>query len=94
MILLQLHFTPDAAEEPLELYHKLKLYGEDDPSGQASVKKPVSSLKQSITFHSGSSCTCGYQLLAYMPLQITTFSFMNVKHTSCMMCAVTGLLCR
>lgn len=42
MILLQLHFTPDAAEEPLELYHKLKLYGEDDPSGQASVKKPVS----------------------------------------------------
>ena len=39
---MQLHFTPDAAEEPLELYHKLKLYGEDDPGGQASIKKPVS----------------------------------------------------
>lgn len=40
---LQLHFTDDAGEEPVELYHKLKLYGEDDPSGQASTKKPVSS---------------------------------------------------
>ncbi len=39
---LQLHFTDDAGEEPVELYHKLKLYGEDDPSGQASTKKPVS----------------------------------------------------
>ena len=38
---LQLHFTDDAGEEPVELYHKLKLYGEDDPSGQASTKKPV-----------------------------------------------------
>lgn len=36
-----LHFTDDAGEEPVELYHKLKLYGEDDPSGQASTKKPV-----------------------------------------------------
>ena len=44
---LQLHFTDDAGEEPVELYHKLKLYGEDDPSGQASTKKPVSDqLKQ------------------------------------------------
>lgn len=40
-LLLQLHFTDDAGEEPVELYHKLKLYGEDDPSGQASTKKPV-----------------------------------------------------
>lgn len=39
---LQLHFTDDAFEEPVELYHKLKLYGEDDPSGQAISKKPVS----------------------------------------------------
>lgn len=42
LLLLQLHFTDDAVEEPVELYHKLKLYGEDDPSGQASTKKPVS----------------------------------------------------
>ena len=42
LLLLQLHFTDDAGEEPVELYHKLKLYGEDDPSGQASTKKPVS----------------------------------------------------
>lgn len=41
-VALQLHFTDDAFEEPVELYHKLKLYGEDDPSGQASTKKPVS----------------------------------------------------
>ena len=41
---LQLHFTDDSGEEPVELYHKLKLYGEDDPSGQASTKKPVSHL--------------------------------------------------
>ena len=40
---LQLHFQDDAGEEPVELYHKLKLYGEDDPSGQASTKKPVRS---------------------------------------------------
>lgn len=41
---MQLHFTDDSGEEPVELYHKLKLYGEDDPSGQASTKKPVSHL--------------------------------------------------
>ena len=52
---MQLHFTPDAAEEPLELYHKLKLYGEDDPGGQASVKKPVSLL----VFHSCCTKKCG-----------------------------------
>ena len=49
LLLLQLHFTDDAGEEPVELYHKLKLYGEDDPSGQASTKKPVSVLHKVIT---------------------------------------------
>jgi len=47
---LQLHFTDDAGEEPVELYHKLKLYGEDDPSGQASTKKPVSAWLLTLLF--------------------------------------------
>lgn len=51
-IAVLLHFTDDAFEEPVELYHKLKLYGEDDPSGQAISKKPVvSETYEELVFH-------------------------------------------
>ena len=39
----QLTFAPDAHEAPLELYHKLKLYDDQDPTNQ-STKKPVQHL--------------------------------------------------
>lgn len=51
-IAVLLHFTDDAFEDPVELYHKLKLYGEDDLSGQASTKKPVvSETYEELVFH-------------------------------------------
>ncbi|WIA17461.1 hypothetical protein OEZ86_014575 [Tetradesmus obliquus] len=34
-----LHFTPDAQEKDLEVFHRLKLYADDDPTGQS--RKPV-----------------------------------------------------
>ena len=37
---MQLHFADDAQEQPVEIYHKLKLYSEVDPTIQ-STKKPV-----------------------------------------------------
>ena len=40
-VALQVHFSDDCMEPPLELVHKLKLYAEHDPTGQASTKKPV-----------------------------------------------------
>jgi hypothetical protein len=36
---MQLHFTPDAQEKDLEIFHRLKLYADDDPTGQS--RKPV-----------------------------------------------------
>ena len=44
---LQVHFSDDCMEPPLELVHKLKLYAEHDPTGQASTKKPVSAAARS-----------------------------------------------
>jgi hypothetical protein len=39
---LQLHFASDSHEPDLELYHKLKLYSEDEgDKGQQNPKKPV-----------------------------------------------------
>ncbi len=38
-LLLQLHFAPDAREKDVEVFHRLKLYSDDDPTGQS--KKPV-----------------------------------------------------
>ncbi|KAK9916702.1 hypothetical protein WJX75_005963 [Coccomyxa subellipsoidea] len=35
-----LHFADDAQEQPVEIYHKLKLYSEVEPGNQ-STKKPV-----------------------------------------------------
>eukprot|EP00878_Enallax_costatus_P038018 GHUV01043145.1.p1 GENE.GHUV01043145.1~~GHUV01043145.1.p1 ORF type:complete len:208 (+),score=44.90 GHUV01043145.1:368-991(+) len=40
-ISMVLHFTPDAGEKDLEIFHRLKLYADDDPTGQN--KKPVTS---------------------------------------------------
>ncbi len=37
---LQLHFADDSQEQPVEIYHKLKLYDEADPNNP-SAKKPV-----------------------------------------------------
>eukprot|EP00879_Flechtneria_rotunda_P009663 GHRR01010110.1.p1 GENE.GHRR01010110.1~~GHRR01010110.1.p1 ORF type:complete len:207 (+),score=30.89 GHRR01010110.1:224-844(+) len=34
-----LHFAPDAQEKPLEIFHRLKLYSDDDPTG--ATRKPV-----------------------------------------------------
>ncbi|KAF8058402.1 TAF14B [Scenedesmus sp. PABB004] len=34
-----LHFPPDSGEKDVELFHRLKLYGEDDPTG--TKQKPV-----------------------------------------------------
>jgi hypothetical protein len=36
---MQLHFTPDAGEKNLEIFHRLKLYADDDPTGLS--RKPV-----------------------------------------------------
>ena len=38
---MQLHFADDSQEQPVEIYHKLKLYDEADPNNP-STKKPVS----------------------------------------------------
>ena len=38
----QLHFHDDVQESPLELFHKLKLYADADPTNQGT-KKPVRS---------------------------------------------------
>ena len=38
---VQLHFADDSQEQPVEIYHKLKLYDEADPNNP-STKKPVS----------------------------------------------------
>lgn len=40
-IAVTVHFSDDCMAPPLELVHKLKLYAEHDPTGQASTKKPV-----------------------------------------------------
>ena len=37
---MQLHFADDSQEQPVEIYHKLKLYDEADPNNP-STKKPV-----------------------------------------------------
>ena len=37
---VQLHFADDSQEQPVEIYHKLKLYDEADPNNP-SAKKPV-----------------------------------------------------
>eukprot|EP00775_Hariotina_reticulata_P004301 gene4301-4553_t len=34
-----LHFAPDVGEKDVEVFHRLKLYGDDDPTGQS--RKPV-----------------------------------------------------
>jgi hypothetical protein len=39
---LQLHFAQDIGEKPVELFHRLKLYSDDDPTGQ--TRKPVTSV--------------------------------------------------
>lgn len=39
---LQLHFAQDAGEKPVEILHRLKLYADDDPTGQ--TRKPVVSV--------------------------------------------------
>lgn len=36
---MQLHFAPDVGEKDVEVFHRLKLYGDDDPTGQS--RKPV-----------------------------------------------------
>ena len=41
-VFLQLHFADDSQEQPVEIYHKLKLYDEADPNNP-STKKPVRS---------------------------------------------------
>ncbi|KAK9810316.1 hypothetical protein WJX72_008474 [[Myrmecia] bisecta] len=40
-IAIQLHFADDAFEEPVELFHKLKLYSETEVAGHQNPKKPV-----------------------------------------------------
>ena len=42
MLCAQLHFHDDVQEPPLELFHKLKLYADADPTNQGT-KKPVRS---------------------------------------------------
>lgn len=39
LLLSQLHFAPDAAEKPVEIFHRLKLYSDDDPQGK--LQRPV-----------------------------------------------------
>ena len=43
MLHVQLHFADDAQEQPVEIFHRLKLYGDGEPT-QQSTKKPVCSL--------------------------------------------------
>ncbi len=47
---MQLHFADDSQEQPVEIYHKLKLYDEADPNNP-STKKPVKSLKSCRVSH-------------------------------------------
>jgi YEATS domain-containing protein 4 len=42
----QLHFADDAQEPPLEVFHKLKLYSDADPTNQ-STKRPVNIMSNS-----------------------------------------------
>jgi hypothetical protein len=44
---MQLHFTPDAGEKDLEIFHRLKLYADDDPTGQS--RKPVVHVSLNLT---------------------------------------------
>lgn len=37
---MQLHFADDAQEQPVDVFHKLKLYSDIDPTNQ-TTKKPV-----------------------------------------------------
>ena len=39
---VQLHFAQDSLEKPIEIFHRLKLYADDDPTGQ--TRKPVVSV--------------------------------------------------
>jgi hypothetical protein len=43
MLHVQLHFADDAQEQPVEIFHRLKLYGDGEPT-QQSTKKPVREL--------------------------------------------------
>lgn len=59
LLILQLHFTPDAQEKDLEIFHRLKLYADDDPTGQN--KKPVTSVRIALgtpAVQDHSSCCC------------------------------------
>jgi hypothetical protein len=49
MYCLQLHFAQDAGEKPVEIFHRLKLYADDDPTGQ--TRKPVVSVSCSHSLH-------------------------------------------
>lgn len=45
---IQIHFQPDAQEQPVELFHHLKLYEEGEPQGVPlpANKKPVISVSK------------------------------------------------
>lgn len=55
----QLHFAPDSGEKPVEIFHRLKLYADDDPTGQ--TRKPVVSVgghTTAVCSHFVEACSC------------------------------------
>lgn len=50
----QLHFAADAGEKPVEVFHRLKLYADDDPTGQ--TRKPVVSVGYALLLPSCPVC--------------------------------------
>ena len=52
---MQLHFADDSQEQPVEIYHKLKLYDEADPNNP-STKKPVRHLIPCSASHLRAAC--------------------------------------
>lgn len=52
----QLHFAADAGEKPVEVFHRLKLYADDDPTGQ--TRKPVVSVGCTLLLPCRLACCC------------------------------------
>ena len=61
---LQVHFSDDCMAPPLELVHKLKLYAEHDPTGQASTKKPVGACCMLLSCHASEEAVINARLSA------------------------------
>ena len=51
---MQLHFADDSQEQPVEIYHRLKLYDEADPNNP-STKKPVGCAAMLESLHDAST---------------------------------------